>query len=139
MNDSHGVLQLRMMASSREDQSANVWVLDTQTKGTGANMVPLERVLKHGSDTVPGFVLPERRRPAPEPAEPRAPYRFKVDDVMTRQPLAENVDARGAVQALRAARSIVDVTVSVYDKGTERWRRLTFGETKALWEHRGDD
>jgi hypothetical protein len=128
-----------VMASSNEDQSANVWVLDTHTKGTGANMVPLERVLRHGSDTVPGFVLPDRRRPEPEPAEPRAPYRFRVLDVMTRQPLAEDVDARGAVEALRGARSIVDVTVYVYDEDAEQWRRLTFGETKALWDHRADD
>ena len=128
-----------VMASSSEDQSANVWVLDTHTKGTGANMVPLDRVLRHGSDSVPGFVLPDRRRPQPEPAEPRAPYRFRVLDVMTRQPLAEDVDARGAVAALRGARSIVDVTVYVYDEEAEQWRRLTFGETKALWEHRADD
>jgi hypothetical protein len=128
-----------VMASSNEDQSGNVWVLDTHTKGTGANMVPLDRVLRHGSDTVPGFVLPDRRRAEPEPAEPRAPYRFKVLDVMTRKPLAEDVDARGAVEALRGARSIVDVTVYVYDEAAEQWRRLTFGETKALWEHRADD
>ena len=102
-------------------------------------MVPLERVLRHGSDAVPGFVLPERRRPEPGPAKPRAPYRFRVLDVMTRRPLAEDVDARGAVQVLRAARSIVDVTVYVYDEDGERWRRLTFGETKALWDHRDDD
>ncbi len=25
---------------------AKVWVLDTETKGTGANMVPLEKVLR---------------------------------------------------------------------------------------------
>ena len=39
---------------------AKVWVLDTDTKGTGANMVPLERVLKRGSEAgaalgFPGF------------------------------------------------------------------------------------
>jgi hypothetical protein len=113
-------------------------VLDTHTKGTGANMVPLDRVLKHRSDTVPGFVLPERLRPE-APDEPRAPYRFKVIDVMTRQVLAEDVDTRGAVDTLRGARSIVDVTVYVYDAAAERWRMLTFGETKALWDHRDDD
>lgn len=120
-------------------RSSKVWVLDTHTKGTGANMVPLDRVLKHGSDTVPGFALPERKRPEPPPDEHRAPYRFKVIDVMTRQVLAEHVDARGAVDALRGARSIVDVIVYVYDEAAEDWRRLTFGETKELWEHRSDD
>ena len=114
-------------------------MLDTHTKGTGANMVPLDRVLKHGSDSVPGFVLPERRRGESAASEPRGPRRFKVVDLMTRQPLAEDVDARGAVEALREARSIMDVTVHVWDEDAERWRRLTFGEMSALWEHRADE
>lgn len=99
-------------------------------------MVPLERVLKHGSHAVPGFVLPERRRPEPAPAEPKQPYRFKIADVMTREVLAEDVDARSAVGVLGGVRSIVDVTVYVWDHEAERWRRLTFGETKALWDQR---
>jgi hypothetical protein len=37
---------------------AKVWVLDTETKGTGANMVPLEKTL---------------RKPEPSPARPPAP------------------------------------------------------------------
>jgi hypothetical protein len=40
------------------------WVLDTETKGTGANVVPLEKVLKKPEQAAP------RRRPAPAP-EPR--------------------------------------------------------------------
>lgn len=128
--------KVKVMASKGEDKPANLWVLDTHTKGTGANMVPLERVLKHGSDTVPGFVLPERRRPEPGPAEPRKPYRFKVVDLMTRQALADDVNARTAVEVLGGVRSIVDVTVYVWDDADEGWRRLTFGETKALWDQR---
>jgi hypothetical protein len=123
------------VATTDEDRSAGVWVLDTHTKGTGANMVPLERVLKRGSDRVPGFPLPERV-PAQRPERPTRPRRFKVVDLMTRQVLADDVDARQAVAALNAVRSIVDVTVYVWDDGPERWRRLTFGETKALWEQR---
>jgi hypothetical protein len=125
-----------VVASKDEDKSANVWVLDTHTKGTGANMVPLERVLKHGSDAVPGFVLPERRRPEPPPAESKEPYRFKVVDLMTQRVLAEDVDARTTVEVLEGVRSIVDVSVYVWDLEAERWRRLTFGESKALWDQR---
>jgi hypothetical protein len=49
---------------------AKVWVLDTETKGTGAEMVPLEKVLEKGApkaDPAPGS---RRRvgRPAKEPA-----------------------------------------------------------------------
>jgi hypothetical protein len=57
---------------------------------------------------------------------------------MTRQVLADDVDARTAVQALEGVRSIVDVTVSVWETKAQRWRLLTFGETQALWEHRGE-
>ena len=124
------------MDGESEDQAAGVWVLDTHTKGTGANMVPLERVLKRGSDTVPGFALPERRSQQPRPAQQRRPYRFKIVDLMTRQTLAEDVDARDAVEALNGVRSIVDVTVHMWDETTAQWRRLTFGETRALWEQR---
>ena len=42
------------------------WVLDTETKGTGANMVPLEKVLKK-PEPAPALA---RRRPDPA-AEPR--------------------------------------------------------------------
>jgi hypothetical protein len=114
---------------------ARTWVLDTQTKGTGATMVPLERVLrKPGSDAVPGFHFPGRR-PAPVP-EPRQPHRFKVRDLMTRQLLGDDVDARGAVRALEAVGSIVDVSVQIWEPDTERWRQLSFEETSALWQWR---
>jgi hypothetical protein len=43
------------------------WVLDTETKGTGANMVPLEKVQKKpAAEEEPA---PRRRRPA-RPSEP---------------------------------------------------------------------
>jgi hypothetical protein len=115
---------------------AKVWVIETHTKGTGANMVPLERVLrKPGTDTVQRFVLPELK-PPPEEQEPRQARAFKVVDVMTRQVLGEGLDARAAVNVLEDVRSIVDVSVYVWEPNGERWRMLTFGETKLLWEHR---
>ena len=58
------------------------WVLDTETKGTGANMVPLEKVLKKPEPAPatprrgpPRPLKPKRaerrarRRPAPRPVE----------------------------------------------------------------------
>jgi hypothetical protein len=123
------------VAEEQRDESGKVWVLETQTKGTGANMVPLERTVKR-SDAVPGFGF---RKPAPRdpgPPLPRQPYRFKLVDVMSRQVLAEDVDARAAVRALEEVRSIVDVIVYVWEPEPKRWRMLSFGETQALWEHR---
>lgn len=119
------------------EQPANVWVLDTQTKGTGATMVPLESVLhRSGSEPVPGFVFPKRKTPAPGPVEAAVPRSFKLVDVMTREVLGEGVDARTAVELLGSLRSVVDVEIFVWEPKSERWRLLTLGESKALWEYR---
>lgn len=127
-----------MAASSDKTGTGEIWVLDTETKGTGANMVPLERVLRKGSDRVPGFTLPERRQhEEPEP-EARQPHRFRILDVMTHQALADDVDVRHALETLADVRSIVDVTIYTWEESGERWRRLTFGEAKALWDLRGE-
>jgi hypothetical protein len=119
----------------RQEKQRNIWVLETQTKGTGANMVPLERTLKR-SDAVPGFGFRKPRPRDPEQPAPREPYRFKITDVMTRRVLAEGLDARAAIEALDDVRSIVDVIVYVWEPEPERWRMLTFGETKTLLDYR---
>jgi hypothetical protein len=110
------------------------WVLDTETKGTGAQMVPLETVLKDpSSPALPLFVPPARRpRPEPEP-DPQAPRRFKVVDVLTREVLAEDADGRALIDTLAGAGSVVDVRISVWDPDEERWRLLSFAEQKAIW------
>jgi hypothetical protein len=115
-----------------------VWVLDTETKGTGAQMVPLESVLKQPQAKPEPLVAPGTRRPKPEPAEPgpRPPRRFKVVDVSTRQVLAEGADARHTLALLGGLRSSVDVNVHVWEPEDERWRLLTLGEKRLLWERR---
>ena len=114
-----------------------VWVLDTETKGTGANMVPLDRVLQKRSGAVPGFVLPELKAPVERPAQARAPRQFKVIDVLTREVLADRTDARGTISVLQGVRSIVDVTIWVWESEGERWRMLSLEEARILWEYRG--
>ncbi len=115
-----------------------VWILDTETKGTGANMVPLDRVLrKPGSDAVEGFRLPALKPPAPAPAAPREPRQFKVVDVVTREVLADGTDVRATIKRLEHVRSIVDVTIWVWEPAGERWRMLSLDEARALWEYRG--
>jgi hypothetical protein len=113
-----------------------VWVLDTETKGTGAQMVPLESVLKEPQPKE-HLLDPRMRRPKPEPdAGPRAPRRFKLVDVSTRQVLADDADARRTLELLGAQRSSVDVNVHVWEPGEERWRLLTLAERQLLWERR---
>jgi hypothetical protein len=127
-----------MASSSDKERQSNVWVLDTETKGTGANMVPLERILRKGGDRVAGFTLPARL-PHEEPAqEAPKPHRFRIVDLMTQQVLADDVGARQALEALEDVRSIVDVTIYTWNEEDESWRRLTFGEAKALWNLRGE-
>jgi hypothetical protein len=110
------------------------WVLDTETKGTGANMVPLERVTKRGSTPARQFVIPDRR-PRDEAAPKRkAPRRFRIVDVMTRETVVDNGSARETVEALGSVRSIVDVNVYVWDEEQDRWVLLPFGEQSALME-----
>jgi hypothetical protein len=119
---------------------AKIWVLDTETKGTGAQMVPLEKVVKKKRRPAgaPVFVprKPPETRPAPA-AEPRPPRRFKVVDVMTREVLAEDASARATVDLLNGIRSVVDVNISVWEPEQEKWRLLTLGEQKSLWRFRG--
>jgi hypothetical protein len=115
-----------------------VWILDTETKGTGANMVPLDSVLrKPGSDAVEGFRLPALKPPAPTPQVPRAPRRFRVVDVLTREVLADGAGARATVEVLQGVHSIVDVTIWVWQPEEERWRLLSLEEARALWRYRG--
>ena len=112
-----------------------VWVLDTETKGTGAQMLPLEKVQKQPAPK------PRRRRaPAPqrerEALEPRRPERFKIVDVMTLQPLLEDASARETVERLNDVRSLVDVTIHAWDADAGRWQRISRGEERALWRMR---
>jgi hypothetical protein len=114
-----------------------VWVLDTETKGTGAQMVPLDKVLRQPSSGEPLYVPPKREpRPRKEP-EPRRPRSFKIVDVTTGEVLGEHLDARAAIAALEDVESVVDVRIYVWDHGNDRWVLLTLGEQKALWEFRG--
>jgi hypothetical protein len=49
-----------------------VWVLDTETKGTGANVVPLEKVQRRpAADPEPAERRPKRRPAAKRPAAPK--------------------------------------------------------------------
>jgi hypothetical protein len=118
---------------------SRTWILDTETKGTGAQMVPLDTVVKKPGEASgkPLFVPRKRRPPAPaaDPA-PRPPRRFKVVDITSREVLAERADTRTTLELLGAIRSSVDVNVSVWEPSTEKWRLLTLREKQMLWERR---
>jgi hypothetical protein len=116
---------------------AKIWVLDTETKGTGAAMVPLDSVLeKPAPRGEPLFVPPKRRPREPKPAEPRVPRAFRIVDVASQAVLADDVHTREALAVLRDVRSTVDVHVSVWEPKAARWRLLTLREQRLLWDRR---
>jgi hypothetical protein len=120
---------------------AKTWVLETHTKGTGANIVPLEderdRAAAPAREPEKLFVPRKRApRPAPAPAPP-TPHRFRVVEVTTQRVLADGASTRATVQALRDVRSVVDVAISVWSEKDGRYRLLTHGEQRALWDLRG--
>jgi hypothetical protein len=98
-------------------------------------MVPLEKVLKKPAPrSEPLFVPPKRTPRDPEPAEPRAPRRFRIVDVATRAVLADDVGAREALDALGDVRSSVDVHVFIRDG--DEWQLLSLAEQRTMWERR---
>ena len=110
------------------------WILHTETKGTGATMVPLETVTERGSEPEPVRVIRKAKPPAPMPAEPREPPRFRVADVISRRNLLDDASAAEAIDTLRAVRSIVDVNIYVWQPDRGRWRLLTFAEQRAMFD-----
>jgi hypothetical protein len=124
---------------------AKTWVLETHTKGTGANIVPLKegepedvaRAPVPDREPEPVWVHPPTRPKPPKAPEPRKPRRFRVVDVTTREVLAEDAGIREALAALRDVHSVTDVAVSTWSDKHGRYRLLTHGEQKALWDRRG--
>ena len=120
------------------------WILDTETKGTGAEMVPLDKALERKRGKEPReerLSVIRRRDPTsapsapPEPA-PRKPREFKVVDVVSRRVLVEGADARRTTDLLGGVRSIVDVLIYVREPGSGGWRPLTLREKRLLWQLR---
>lgn len=99
-------------------------------------MVPLESVTERSSGVDEPVFVP-RDRPLRERTEdltPRTPRSFKIVDLMTGEPLVEGVTTAEAADALSEVRSVVDINVYVWQEERDRWRRLTFGEKRAIWD-----
>jgi hypothetical protein len=113
-----------------------VWVLDTETKGTGAEMVPLDSIVKKPAPPPPRLLGPPPPPRPPKAPEPRAPRTFKVVDVLTREVLAEGAGAAETLAVLGSVASIVDAHVYIWEPTSQRWRLLTLPEQRVLWERR---
>jgi hypothetical protein len=134
----HSITSAARLDAARVEEVAKVWVLDTETKGTGAQMVPLEKTLRKPAGE------PERRRarPVPKPArrekppEPAPPRRFRVIDARSRQVLAEDANVPETLELLRDVEQPVDVSVYVWEPKPGEWRLLIGREKSLLWELR---
>src|SRR6478672_4914683 len=117
---------------------AKTWILDSETKGTGAHIAPLDDgTAKSRAERDLSLVKLERApAPAKEPAPPE-PLRFRVVDVMSARVLGEDIDARETVGLLEDMHSVLDARVFVRVPKTGRWRLLGLDEQKALWRFRG--
>src|SRR5262245_1432748 len=118
------------------------WVLDTETKGTGAEMVPLERLQERkrlaGTRERVRVVGPKAdpTEGSPEPEAERAPRRFRVVDVRSRETLAGDGEISDVPAALRGSGSVVDVNGFVWEPEEEDWRPLMMSERRRLWNLR---
>jgi hypothetical protein len=57
-----------------------------------------------------------------------------VVDVRTREELAAGADARETLDVLRRVRSMIDVSVAVWQEERDRWRLLTLAEQRLMWQ-----
>jgi hypothetical protein len=117
---------------------AKTWILDTETKGTGAHMAPL-RPAGGGRAKEGSLALVELKRPARPPRESQSPrpIRFRVTDAMSGRVLAEDVGVRDAVRALEGMRSALDARIAVRSGESGRWRLLGLEQRRELWSMRG--
>jgi len=114
------------------------WILDTETKGTGAHVAPLEKSGRSARERELATVRLARPPRPTEAPERRLPRQFKVLDVMSGRVLAEGVGAPAVVELLEGARSFIDLRVYAWAPKSQRWRLLTLDEQRELWRFRGE-
>jgi hypothetical protein len=118
---------------------AKTWVLETETKGTGARVVPLEKAGRRPGPERELSTFTFKRDPAKRAGERPAPapaLRFRVTDVLGARELARDIDARATIALLEHMRSVLDARVHVWMPSSGRWRLLTLDEHKLLWRFR---
>ena len=113
------------------------WILDTETKGTGAHVVPLaehESREPHAPQRI--WVPPKRSPREPEAPKPRPPRRFRVIDVVTRAVLLDGGSVAETLALLGGVEHMNDVNLYVWEPDDERWRLLSMAEQRVVWDRR---
>ena len=110
-------------------------MLDTETKGTGAHMVPLDEPESAEPRPPQKIWVPPKRTPRePEPPKPPPPRRFRVLDVVTRTVLEEDGSVAETLALLAGVERMHDVNLYVWEPEDERWRLLSMAEQRIVWE-----
>ena len=112
------------------------WVLNSETKGTGAHMAPLESAERKAGDDRALATVRLHRPPRSAVSAAPVKQRFKVVDVLSSRVLVEDAGAREAIEALEQLRSVLDARVSIWSMDAGRWKLLSLDEQKALWRFR---
>jgi hypothetical protein len=116
---------------------AKTWHLDTETKGTGAHVAPLEKASERRAQerelATVTLERPPRSVQAPAPPGPRT---FKVVDIRSAEVLGEAIDTRATVELLESVGSVLDIRIYVWVERTGRWRLLNLEEQRTLWAFR---
>jgi hypothetical protein len=120
---------------------AKTWVLETHTKGTGANIVPLDDGAPapdaEPREREPLFVPRKPAPKAPAAPPPKPPSRFRVVEVTTGRVLADDAGVRATVELLRDdVASITDVAIWTWSEKHGRYVLLTHREQRRLWDLR---
>src|ERR1700751_3018431 len=111
---------------------AKTWVLDTETKGTGAHIAPLKSRAR-ASEKELALVQLERAPRPPGLPEETPQTTFRVVDVMSATVLGEDLDARAAAAELARMRSPLDARVYRRTGPEARGRLLSLADTRRLW------
>jgi len=114
-------------------------VLDTETKGTGAHVVPLDSVERKPDPKPPTqrpWSPPKKTPREPKPEPPRVPRRFRVVDVLTRAVLLEDGGLRETLDVLSRVERMLDVSLFIWEADDERWRLLSLSEQEVVWKRR---
>jgi len=121
---------------------AKTWVLDTETKGTGAHIAPLKRDdgAKPRKLNLVRFHPPAAERgsgsAAAEESVPARALRFKVVDILASRVVVEDVTLAAALRALGSSRKAIDARVYVRRSDGGRWELLSLADTRRLWSLR---
>ncbi len=107
------------------------WILDSETKGTGAVMVPLNKAKKLHKDKPLQVVQGISGRPAPK-SRPRLPTLFMAKTIYGHR-LKVKVQGAELVRFLATVNRPQDIQIFAYDRKRGDWFLVPSHDSKLIW------